>query len=126
MLPLVMSKGAPIATLKMDKCRNRTTDECHWRLLPNVTHCGSDVTFGKWSPHVAEDELVFVDAQGKEVGRGDVRVELRDEQGNINRNYEYVFDEEVEMIGRILKAQELPVTRTQAVRVRRKLLQKIR
>gem|GEM_PF-5434750 len=31
------------------------------------------------------------------VGRGDVRVELRDEQGNINRNYEYVFDEEVEI-----------------------------
>ena len=60
-------------------------------------------------PHVAEDELVFVDAQG-----------------NINRNYEYVFDEEVEMIGRILKAEELSVTRTQAVRVRRKLLQKIR
>jgi hypothetical protein len=48
-------------------------------------------------PHVAEDELVFVDAQGTEVGRGDVRVELRDEQGNINRNYEYVFDEEVEI-----------------------------
>lgn len=68
-------------------------------------------------PHVAEDELVFVDAQGNEVGRGDVRVELRDEQGNINRNYEYVFDEEVEMIGRILKAQGLPVTRPQAARV---------
>ncbi len=49
MLPLVMTKGAPVATLKMDKCKKRTTDEYHWRLLLNVTHCGSDVTFGKWS-----------------------------------------------------------------------------
>lgn len=67
--------------------------------------------------HVGEDELVFVDEQGNEIGRADVRVELRDEQGNVNRNYQYVFDENVETIGRITKAQGLPVTRPQAARI---------
>lgn len=68
-------------------------------------------------PHVAEDELIFVDEQGNKIGRADVRVELRDEQGNVNRNYQYVFDENVETIGRITKAQGLPVTRPQAARI---------
>ena len=61
--------------------------------------------------------MVFVDEQGNEIGRADVRVELRDEQGNVNRNYQYVFDENVETIGRITKAQGLPVTRPQAARI---------
>lgn len=68
-------------------------------------------------PHVSEDELIFVDAQGNEIGRSDVQVELRDEHGNVNRNYEYVFADDVETIGRITKAQGLPVTRPQVSRV---------
>ncbi|MEY8444172.1 LPXTG cell wall anchor domain-containing protein [Lactococcus ileimucosae] len=68
-------------------------------------------------PHVAEDELIFVDAQGNVIERADVLVELRDEDGNVNRNYEYVFADNVETIGRITKAQGFPVTRPQAARV---------
>lgn len=70
-------------------------------------------------PHVAEDELVFVDEQGNEVLRTDVSVELRDEEGNVNRNYEYVFDENVETIGRITRAQGLPVSEPQVAQVSR-------
>ncbi|WJE12378.1 LPXTG cell wall anchor domain-containing protein [Lactococcus petauri] len=68
-------------------------------------------------PHVAEDELLFVDAQGNEIGRAGVQVELQDEQGNVNRNYEYVFGDNLETIGRITKAQGLPVTRPQVARI---------
>lgn len=68
-------------------------------------------------PHVAEDELVFIDAQGNEISREDVVIELRDEQGNLNRNYTYVFHPDTEVIGRITKAQGFPVTQPQAARV---------
>lgn len=64
-------------------------------------------------PHVAEDELIFVDAQGNEILNADVLVELRDEEGNPNRNYEYVFGNDVETIGRITRADGLPVTEPQ-------------
>jgi hypothetical protein len=68
-------------------------------------------------PHVSEDELVFVDSQGNVIDRADVFVELRDEQGNLNRNYEYVFGDDVETIGRITKAEGFPVTKPQAAHV---------
>ena len=68
-------------------------------------------------PHVAEDELVFIDELGNEISREDVVIELRDEQGNLNRNYTYVFHPDTEVIGRITKAQGFPVTQPQAARV---------